>query len=221
MQWDRSWSWSRAGQGKAGGGGRDYEEVGVGHGHGDCLQDRATHEAPECTQQGVGISDAYYYCKKRIPKIVNLASARTDLFYQRSKKNGFKKSLTMISAQLLPSGSVTLSGGVYCYNSSLATAGTYSPITGATVNLDCQNPIPNAGSSASLFLNEGQFVYALSVAVVEQDNFEDNCHVEATMPPNSCNYNPPLRAQRYPIKPVKSNGRVVSYTLGAPIAIKA
>ncbi|KAI3819816.1 hypothetical protein L1987_13668 [Smallanthus sonchifolius] len=47
---------------------------------------------------GVGISDAYY-CKEctqqekdrdGCPKIVNLGSAKTDLFYER-KKYGFKK----------------------------------------------------------------------------------------------------------------------------------
>ncbi|KAM2625394.1 hypothetical protein TB1_032265 [Malus domestica] len=47
---------------------------------------------------GVGISDAYY-CKEYTqqekdrdgrPKIVNLGSAKTDLFYER-KKYGFKK----------------------------------------------------------------------------------------------------------------------------------
>ncbi|KAL1370097.1 hypothetical protein AAHE18_01G035200 [Arachis hypogaea] len=47
---------------------------------------------------GVGISDAYY-CKEctqqekdrnGCPKIVNLGSAKTDLFYE-SKKYGFKK----------------------------------------------------------------------------------------------------------------------------------
>uniref|UniRef100_F6H6T9 PHD finger-like domain-containing protein 5B n=1 Tax=Vitis vinifera TaxID=29760 RepID=F6H6T9_VITVI len=47
---------------------------------------------------GIGISDAYY-CKECMqlekdrdgcPKIVNLGSAKTDLFYER-KKYGFKK----------------------------------------------------------------------------------------------------------------------------------
>jgi len=63
---------------------------------------------------GVGISDAYY-CKEctqqekdrdGCPKIVNLGSAKTDLFYER-KKYGFKKrwwavGLEIVSADITP-----------------------------------------------------------------------------------------------------------------------
>ena len=53
---------------------------------------------------GVGVSDAYY-CKEctqqekdrdGCPKIINLGSAKTDLFYER-KKYGFKKRWSMLS----------------------------------------------------------------------------------------------------------------------------
>ncbi|KAL6585225.1 hypothetical protein OROMI_004514 [Orobanche minor] len=122
-------------------------------------------------------------------------------------------SFTLSSAQF---DNITLIGVVYCPNTSLSDVRTYRLIPQAKVDVVCPvffSPRVTKSTTTNLV---GVYTFSFSPSDILFGNPEF-CYLNITLPANSCKFDPPGGAIRYPILAARSFfGRVLTYSPGVP-----
>ncbi|KAI3455655.1 hypothetical protein Pfo_012318 [Paulownia fortunei] len=116
---------------------------------------------------------------------------------------------------------VTLAGVVTCNNASVAAVKTYRVIPQARVDVVCGILFFQRVTKSTTTNFAGIYSFSFSPVDILFNNPE-LCNLNVTIPPNSCNFDPPGGALRFPIIAIRSAvGVVIDYVPGAASYVPA
>ncbi|KAL8043490.1 hypothetical protein ABFX02_09G123500 [Erythranthe guttata] len=124
--------------------------------------------------------------------------------------------VTATSAQVGIFGNVTLAGVITCPNDSLATLRIFRIIPEAKVDVVCGILFFQRTVKSTTTNLIGVYSFSFSFSDILLNNPE-LCYLNVTLPSNSCTFDPPGGAIRFPIVGIRSVlGTVSAYIPGAP-----